>query len=66
MKRLFLVLTSIVVFALGLYAAPGSGPDAASSSSFQGARLVQVAHRRHAHPAGHHRRRRGRARRRRA
>jgi hypothetical protein len=63
MKRLFLVLASILVFALGLYAGPVPAPDAAPSSN---ARLVQVAHRRHAHPAGHHRRRRGRARRRRA
>ena len=66
MKRLVLVLASILVFALGLYAGPVPAPDVASSSHFQGARLVQVAHRRHAHPAGHHRRHRGRARRRRA
>lgn len=66
MKRLFLVLASVLVFALGLFASPVPAPEAASSPKFQGARLVQVAHRRHAHPAGHHRRHRGRARRRRA
>ena len=63
MKRLFLVLASILVFALGSYAVPETSPTsgAASASGFQGVRLVQAAHRRHAHRAGHHKRRRARA-----
>jgi hypothetical protein len=66
MTRLLLVLASIVVLALGLSASPAPARDAASNSNFQGARLVQVAHRRHAHPAGHHKRHKVRSHRRRA
>ncbi len=59
MKRLLLTLLSVVFLTLGLYAQPS--PTA--SSDFDGAHLVQVAHRRHAHRAGHHHYAHGRARR---
>lgn len=65
MKRWFLVMVSILLFVLGLFAQPLPSADA-SATGFQGAQLLRVAHRRHAHRAGHHRGRRHHAHRRHA
>jgi hypothetical protein len=62
MKRLLLVTALILSFSLGLYAqADTKSSTDHAAPRFQGARLVQVAHRRHAHRAGHHHHARRRA-----